>query len=298
MGNITCIRGGAIGDFVLALPAINSIQKAFPTKDLQLIGHPATLSLTKARTIINHDDPRLIPLHREGPIPRETLALFADTERVLCYAVDEGKQLAAQLQRAVQGPVVTWDPRPPATTNQHIIEHLLSPLRAWDIPVTCSVPRIELNDGDDHFADTLPSPPQVIIHIGSSSPAKSWPEAHFRTVATTLRQRGWDTAILCGPIEIERGLGEDSLQPPNLRALAGLLARASLFIGNDSGPGHIAAAVGTPPLSLFGPTNPHIWAPRHNRGRFVQALSGRIGEIACTEVIATALQMLEEGNNG
>ena len=296
MANITLIRGGAIGDFVLTLPAINSLHKAFLNNNLHLIGKPATLRLKQAQNILNQDDPRLMPLYRKGPIPQETLALFAQTERVLAYAVDSDQQLKRQLTQIVQGPVLLCDPRP-FNLRRHIIDHLLSPLQTWDIPVEDSTPRIALTPRDHEYVDALPRSPQVIVHIGSSSPGKCWPESYFRILVATLRKKGWDTAILCGPIEIERGFVDDSLQPPDLRALAGLLSRASLFIGNDSGPGHIAAAVGTATLSLFGPTDPQTWAPRNKRGNVLQAPRGDIENIAPALVLETALNMLESTDN-
>lgn len=293
MKNITILRGGAIGDFVLTLPAIDAVRKAFPTRDLRLVGHPATLALSGVKTLLDHDDPRLIPLHREGPIPVETRTLFASTERVLAYAVDPEQCLARQLRQLVAGPVLRWDPRPPAAANDHIIDHLLRPLREWNIPVCDRMPHIELAPG----ASPSAAAPQIIIHPGSGAPIKCWPEAQFRALADALRARGWDAAFLCGPVEIARGLTTDIVQAPDLPALASLLARAKLFIGNDSGPGHIAAAVGTPTLSLFGPTDPRIWAPQNPAGRILQAPTKNIAAIPLAAVVDTALQMLGNGAN-
>ena len=296
MNNITILRGGAIGDFVLTLPAINAVRKAFPTHDLRLIGHPATLALGGVKTLLDHDDSRLIPLHREGPIPVETRDLFATTERVLAYAVDPEQCLARQLRQIVAGPVLLWDPRPPADSGDHLVDHLLHPLREWNIPVCDRTPHIEL--APDHNPSA--AAPQIIIHPGSGAPVKCWPEAQFRALADALQTRDWEVAFLCGPVEIARGLATDCaiVQPPDLPTLASLLARAKLFIGNDSGPGHIAAAVGTPTLSLFGPTDPRVWAPRNPAGQVLQAPTENIAEIFLATVVDTALQMLENGANG
>ena len=118
-------------------------------------------------------------------------------------------------------------------------------------------------------------------------------------LAGALRERGWCVEVLLGPVERERDLGNDldSVQPPDLRSLAGLLDRASLFIGNDSGPGHIAAAVGTPTLSLFGPTDPHIWAPKISRGRVLQTAGGHMATLSVDSVLQAALQILEAGGD-
>ncbi|MDE2743957.1 MAG: glycosyltransferase family 9 protein, partial [Gemmatimonadota bacterium] len=253
MNAITIFRGGAIGDFVLTLPAINAVRRAFPTADLRLIGRPATLALGPAASVLDGEDPRLIPLHRAGPLLPATRQLFAATHRVLAYAVDAQQHFGPQLRRAVAGPVLLWDPRPPADFRGHIIDHLLSPLRQWGLPVCDRTPHIELRLGDYAYVDSLAAAPEVVIHLGSGSPAKCWPTANFHALASALQKKGWHTALLCGPVERERQLTTGdlpALHPPDLRSLAGLLAKAALFIGNDSGPGHIAAAVGTPTLTL------------------------------------------------
>jgi len=56
-----------------------------------------------------------------------------------------------------------------------------------------------------------------------------------------------------------------------LRTLAGVLARCSVYVGNDSGVSHLAAAVGAPTVAIFGPTDPRVWGPRGPR---VQTVGG------------------------
>ena len=295
MSAITIFRGGAIGDFVLTLPAINAVRRAFPA-ELRLIGRPATLALGPTASILDSEDPRLIPLHRDGPLPPATRQLFAATERVLAYAVDAQQHFGRQLRRAVTGPVLLSDPRPPADFRGHIVDHLLSPLRQWGLPVCDRTPHIELRPDDYCYAETLASPPKVVIHLGSGSPAKCWPAANFHALASALQKRGWHTALLCGPVERERQITVDSLpalHPPDLRSLAGLLAKATLFIGNDSGPGHIAAAVGTPTLTLFGPTDPQLWAPHGKRSQVLQAPAADIAAIPTAAAIDAALALLQ-----
>ena len=296
MSAITIFRGGAIGDFVLTLPAINAVRQAFPSTDLRLIGRPATLALGPAASVLDGEDPRLIALHRDGPLPPATRQLFAATQRVLAYAVDAQEHFGPQLRRAVAGPVLLWDPRPPADFHGHIVDHLLSPLRQWSLPVCDRTPNIALRPDDYGYVDALPSAPEVIIHLGSGSPAKCWPVANFHALANALQKKGWHTALLCGPVERERQLatgGLSVLHPPDLRSLASLLAKPALFIGNDSGPGHIAAAVGTPTLTLFGPTAPQLWAPRGKRSQVLQAPSADITAIPTAAAIDAALALLQ-----
>ena len=86
----------------------------------------------------------------------------------------------------------------------------------------------------------------VIIHPFSSSPKKNWPYQHFQAVATELGNVKW-----CVPGQID-----------DLYELARWISTARLYIGNDSGIGHLAAAVGTPVVAIFMDTDPRLWAPR------------------------------------
>ncbi len=98
----------------------------------------------------------------------------------------------------------------------------------------------------------------AVIHPFSSSPKKNWPFEKYRSVARNL-QRSMPVEWCAGredpPLEGARYIDD-------LYELARWLARARLYVGNDCGITHLAAAVGTPVLALFGPTDPAIWAPR------------------------------------
>ena len=115
----------------------------------------------------------------------------------------------------------------------------------------------------------------VVIHPGSGgfSVARRWPAERFGAVADRLAERhGLRPLVLWGPAPGERALAEqvarlaraaiDALEPaPSPQALAALLARVSLFVGNDSGVVHLAAAVQTPIVAIFGPSNHSAWCP-------------------------------------
>jgi ADP-heptose:LPS heptosyltransferase len=106
-------------------------------------------------------------------------------------------------------------------------------------------------------------PPQpredfAVIHPFASAPQKRWPLEKFREVARLLKM----------PVQWCAGPQEDlsdAVRIADLYDLACWLARSRLYIGNDSGISHLAAAVGTPAIVLFGPTDPAVWAPRGSR---------------------------------
>ena len=94
-----------------------------------------------------------------------------------------------------------------------------------------------------------------MIHPFSSSPKKCWPLDRYRQLAARVKI---PVRWLAGPEEHLAG----AVHIDDLYELACWLAAARVYIGNDAGITHLAAAVGTPVVALFGPTDPRIWAPR------------------------------------
>ncbi|MCA9245267.1 MAG: glycosyltransferase family 9 protein, partial [Phycisphaerales bacterium] len=114
--------------------------------------------------------------------------------------------------------------------------------------------------------------PPILIHPGSGGGSKCWPGACFQRVASDLSDRMPKTpiAFLIGPVELETWAPEgiaafEAIAPIFLcddpAELAHLLAATPLLIGNDSGPSHLAALLGTPTLTLFGATDAVVWRP-------------------------------------
>ena len=82
--------------------------------------------------------------------------------------------------------------------------------------------------------------------------------------------------------------------PSSVAQLAIELRKADLFVGNDSGPGHLAAAVGTTTLSLFGPTNPNIWGPIGSKAHILIAQGGDLRKMDVKTVFDSILEILEQ----
>lgn len=110
------------------------------------------------------------------------------------------------------------------------------------------VPRVPAEPAPGRYA---------VIHPFSGSAKKNWPLDRFQETARLLSHH-IEVKWCAGP---EEPL-DDAHRFPSLAQLASFLAGASVYIGNDSGPAHLAAAAGTPVVTLFGPTDPRIWSPR------------------------------------
>jgi ADP-heptose:LPS heptosyltransferase len=136
----------------------------------------------------------------------------------------------------------------------------------------------------------------LALHPGSGSPAKNWPAGRFGELARRLSpDREW--LLVAGPADEEalESLGV----PPGARLarelplppLAAVLGRAGLYVGNDSGVSHLAAAAGAPTLTLFGPTAPALWAPLGRRVEVVVAPGGRLSQLEVDDVESAARRL-------
>jgi heptosyltransferase III len=119
----------------------------------------------------------------------------------------------------------------------------------------------------------------AVIHPFSGSARKNWPLERFRELADRLAM---PVRWCAGPEETL----EDAVRFDNLYELAGWLGSAQVYIGNDSGITHLAAAVGTPVVAIFGPTDPIVWAPRGERVSVIQSVS--LDAVSVAEVLAAA----------
>lgn len=142
---------------------------------------------------------------------------------------------------------------------------------------------------------------------GMTLDAKRWPAARFAALADALhREHG--LAVLLTGAESDRAVTAEVrrlMQAPaadlsgqtNFGVLGALLARCALFAGNDSAPMHLAAAVGTPVLAIFGPTDPAVYAPLTPHGIVLRGLSGySTEEVGVEEAIQAAARLLTTDN--
>jgi heptosyltransferase-2 len=123
--------------------------------------------------------------------------------------------------------------------------------------------------------------PVVVIAPGSVGPSKSWPASYYAELARALGQQGCAVWIVGGPNEHQLA-GEivgaslsaaRDLTGNDLRDAVLALAAASVAITNDSGLSHVSAAIGTPTISIFGPTDPRLWAPLNPLAAAIETLT-------------------------
>jgi ADP-heptose:LPS heptosyltransferase len=128
-----------------------------------------------------------------------------------------------------------------------------------------------------------------LIHAGSGSPRKNWPIERFVELSHRLKTSGRRIAWVLGPAEADFDEGvfrDDLIVRAPLQELAATLARSRLFVGNDSGVSHLAAALGTPTVAIFGPTDPVVWGGDGPRVRTVRGPGGALLDLPVDAVKA------------
>src|SRR6185312_12288248 len=128
--------------------------------------------------------------------------------------------------------------------------------------------------------EQMPLPPRsgnkdrpILIHTGAAQPIRVWPLENYQKLAARLRQKQYQVQVVCDPDQRDWWLrnGESAvLTPHTVTELLALVNQSSAFIGNDSGPGHLAACAGVPTFTIFGPQVPEWFAPLHPSAHWVE----------------------------
>jgi ADP-heptose:LPS heptosyltransferase len=159
--------------------------------------------------------------------------------------------------------------------RHRVDDDIPEPERALSIAAVAGYPLPPTDDGRLRVRHPLPdvgqltgNPPYVVLHPGTSVPARAWPVDHFAETAALLRQRGRHVVVTGSAAESEltatvaAGGCTDLAGRTTLHELAAVMERADAVVVGNTGPAHLAAAVGTPVVSLFAPTVPAVrWAP-------------------------------------
>ena len=276
---ILAIRGGAIGDFILTLPALRLLREAFPHCHLEVLGyrHIAALALHggPAPGTTYADATRSIeygPLAgffaRNGNLSPELCEYFASFQQVVSWLFDPDGIFETNVKRAgVKNYLSAYTP---ITDENHASTQLARGLESMalflDDPAAKLIPTPESHQASETWlsSSVIQNSSFTALHPGSGSPRKNWPLEKWRALAGEIK----------GPLLIIGGEADtaslDSLAPHAtliardlpLPTLAALLTRCTRYFGHDTGISHLAAAVGAKCTLLFGPTDPAVWAPQ------------------------------------
>ncbi len=286
------IRRGGLGDFILALPVLEALQKRFPGLHLEVMSAPSLIPLAtrtgQIRGAKSAETPGLSTFYSDGLCRDTRLSEYFRTfNRIIIMGADPEGCFSANLRQVGAGEVMVIPPFPPTGLIVHVSDYLVH--LATGFPRANS-PLVQLLDEELQSAQEFilakigrslsmaqrELPSLGAIHPGSGGVGKIWPPAYMARVAQELIQEGYITGILLiqGPADdeytdaLKKGLDGVRIIPVSNRPLlelSAILRSARLFIGSDSGVAHLAAAVGVPTCVIFGPTDPRRWAPRGPR---------------------------------
>jgi lipopolysaccharide heptosyltransferase I len=271
------VRLGALGDIIHAIPAAAALRAALPSAQIDWAVDPRYVDLINMVTAVNHAvplDPRAgmvrlfatmgelrrrkykVAIDFQGLIKSATIARFAGAERVVGFPQAHLREQAAR---------AFYTDSPETVRATHVVFKNLElvaalgietgePVFPLNVPRTAAVDEVEARFGGAPFA---------LINPGAAWPNKRWPPDRYGRVAAAIRERfGWPSLVLWGPKEqaladavVEASNGAAVLAPhTSIVDLFGIAKASRIAISGDTGPLHIAAAVGTPVVALFGPT--------------------------------------------
>jgi ADP-heptose:LPS heptosyltransferase len=293
---VAVIRLRSLGDCVLTTPALALLKAHRPDLRVQVIVEPRFAGVFEGSSDV---DEICVDLRLVNRIRAEIVLNLHGGTRSMLMTLASGARIRAGFGHHRYGFVYSHKiPRAQeilgVERRVHTTEHLASAMFWLGVPQT-EIPRAKL------AADSPPNDlsSYVVIHPFASEPAKTWPAERFLDVARRLREaNGLEPVFLAGPVDDATPFSEFRVwRNTPLAEVTGLMSGASLFIGNDSGPAHIAAAFGVPVVVLFGPSDPVTWAPWRTEAQVMTARE-HIARIQTADVIAAAesLPIKHEGH--
>lgn len=278
------IRLRSLGDCVLTTPALEILKRARPDIEIAVMVESRFQSIFED----NPDVSRILqPEWRAIARWRPALAinLHGGTRSMALTLASRARFRAGFAHHRGSALYNVRIPRAQEILNEerkvHTAEHLASAMFFLGAP-RCEIPRARL------FAAKRPAgKPYAVLHPKASAPEKTWPATRFLAVARRLQQScGLEPVFIAGPGEDVSAFSDHrTIRGAPLDEVKSLLAGASLFIGNDSGPAHMAAAFGVPVIVFYGPSDPVVWAPWKTASETFVAPDG-LARIETTEVFA------------
>ena len=301
-GRVLCVAPHWVGDSLFFLPAVDALRRRFPRAGFGLLAKAGIAALHK-------DSGRFDRLHALAPgagrlerfrahwaLRAEGYGLavvFPDSFSSALAAVLSGAPVRVGRRGEGRGALLSWGyALPQRDRSRHVVDEYL------DLALACGaeadpgsrVPRLTppaagLEERQRLFREQGLGAGLLVGLCPTSAygPAKEWPAEHWAGLARRLKERRFSVALFCAPNELERlaPLAREAGAPllaPSLPGLAACLAACEMVVANDSGPLHLAAAVGARALGLYGPVSPRWSAPLSPRA---EALSLELGCSPC-----------------
>jgi heptosyltransferase-2 len=310
MNRILVVRGGAIGDFILTLPALKVLRDAYPRAHIEILGYKHIAALAEnrfyAQTVRSMEyGPLSSFFAKNSELPPELGNYFASFDLVISYLYDpdeifENNLRRCGVERLIRGPAKI-------DNRGHAARQLARPLEELGFPIDDFAARIFPLETDRIPLEKLlnrSSKPIVVFHPGSGGEKKNWPLENWIDLGNYLlgsnNFRGL-LAVVSGEADEDRTKHLRAIWKNErvqfarnipLPVLAALFENA-IFVGHDSGISQLAAAAGANCILLFGPTDPEIWAPKNESVQIIQAPTGDMPSLQFETVRDALMNRLE-----
>ena len=275
---VAVIKPCCIGDCVMALPAISVLRGALPDARIDVFAGTHSSAIFTGQPEI--DAVHTIP---DQPSARASLRLGLGLRGFSTVALlDRSRYLRVGLMLSQASERAFAEAREPEMRHESRVYLDVVATLGYPVPTDPPLPHLAPIPMVAKHVRALVDPAlgrYVVLHPGgAANPGttmleKRWPVERFTQLATTLADRGFTIVLSGGPGDVDLAEtiraeidGAVSLVgKTDLRATAEVIRHADLFVGGDTGVSHIAAAVGTPVVTIFGPTNPARYRPLGER---------------------------------
>jgi len=286
-GRVAIVRLRSLGDCVLSTPAIGILNHARPDLRIGVVVEDRFADVFRGNPAIAEVLPPTVRAVRAFA-PDLCVNLHGGTRSARLTLLSGAKYRAGfdifRPAFAYNTPIPTAQETLDITRRVHTAEHMASAMFYLGVERTW-IPRAFV-PAPPGRSPRAPEGPYAVIHPMAATAEKTWPAASFIEAAKFIRD-----SIHLEPVFV--GGPDDDLTPfPDWRTVVGaplaevaqLMRDASLFVGNDSGPAHVAAAFGLPMVVLFGPSDAEIWSPWRTVGKVLKS-TGAIEDIAVADVL-------------
>jgi ADP-heptose:LPS heptosyltransferase len=280
---VVVIRLRSLGDCVLTTPAISLLKQARPDLQIAMVVEDAFAPVFSGNPDLESIlPPRVSEISRWRP--ELTLNLHGGATSVRLTIAGRSRWRAGFAHFRFQPVYNVHIPRAQEILHVdrqvHTAEHVASATFYLGVPPT-EIPRARLFAKPQQIVR-----PYAVLHPMASAPDKTWPSSNFLAVAEHLDKRlSLEPIFITGPGQsLDAFARYRCLAGAPLEEIKSLLAGASLFVGNDSGPAHMAAAFGLPVVVLFGSSDPGIWRPWRTESSVLTNPAG-INSIGISEAV-------------
>ena len=286
MKNILIIKLRYIGDVLLCTPLVRVLREHYPEANITFLVSQGTEDVLKHNPCLNE----VLLLPRSSLVKQirflrkirsrrfDCVLDLTDGDRsaIITAVTGASRKIGFNHENRWRGLVYSQCVRA-KYGRMHMIDYHGQVASHLGIPNVLRLPEVFVSEQDEERAQQLLQEkllidkPLVMIHPTARYWSKAWPADRFAALSDGLAKQG--ISVLLVGNEKDRVIGQEIqhlsesklvslMGRTSVLELAALMKRCGLFVGNDGGPMHIAAAVGCPVLAIFGPTDPGIWGPR------------------------------------